>query len=135
SEVGGVVVDVLGVVHVDAELPLELVERRMRVLLVVRVHVQRPVREAQRLRELARSRGRGGRGRLVAASAAGGEPRRNGERGPGAAAVSTHVAGGALSGLTFPSVASTTNVGLGPGRGGRRSPGAAPSARGRVFCG
>src|SRR5262249_16310999 len=78
GEERGVVVDVLGVRDVDAELLLELLQRRVRMRLVVRVDVERPVREVQSLRErVVRASAR----RLRAAAAARGEKAGQGEDG------------------------------------------------------
>src|SRR5207342_2559738 len=54
----GVRVDVLLVVDLDTGLLRECVERRMRLRLLVDVDVERPVREAERARELLRGAAR-----------------------------------------------------------------------------
>jgi hypothetical protein len=51
AEVGRVVVDVFCVLHGRAGLLLEHVERRMTLRLLVDIDVERPVREAKRLRK------------------------------------------------------------------------------------
>src|SRR5204862_1156779 len=85
-----VVVDVLRVLDVDAGALLELVERRMRVLLVVRVDVVRPVREPQRLRELLLHRR--ARGLAARAAACGQQAGYGQDRGAGRSAAEQLVA-------------------------------------------
>src|SRR6185437_10790189 len=104
-----VVVDVLGVVDVDAGLLLERVQRRERLRLLVDVHVERPVREAQRARELLLDARRASAGR-GAAPAAGGEDA--GERDCRSADRCSlqQLLPGELVAHSAPSIESTTNV-------------------------
>ena len=105
----GVVVDVLDVVDVHAELLLELEERRERVVLLVRVHVERPVREVKSARKLLLDAGRAAGG-LRAAAAAGGEDARDGDRGSSDRCALQQLPPGEVVGHSAPSVESTTNV-------------------------
>ena len=127
----GVVVDVLDVVHVHAVLLLEVDERRVRVRLVVRVDVQRPVREVECLGKLVV--GAAAR-RLRAAAAAGGENAGNAEEGAACGRAPQQVAPGDDVGHSGASIESTRNVDSGLQLSMSRSPGAAPFSPGDAFC-
>src|SRR5205085_9532341 len=125
-EEGRVVVDVLGVVDVDAELLLELVERRVAVPLLV--DVERPVREVQRFRQLvARSGARACLGR----AAAGREQAWERQHGAACGGALKQFATGQLISHAASSIGSTTNVASGSQPRVRWSPGLCGTVPGR----
>src|SRR3954468_15589875 len=125
-----VVVDVLGVGDVDARLLLEVLERRMRVRLVVRVDVQRPVRELEGLRE---GVVRAGARRLGAAAAAGGEHTGHREQGAARGGAAEQVTAGGRVGHFGASMESTTKVESGSQLSVVRSPAEPPFSPGDAF--
>src|SRR5262249_26982826 len=128
---GLVVVDVLGVVDVDAVLLLERDERGLRVVLLVLVDVERPVREVERLGELVRRCPAACT--AAAASAAGGEESGDCEDGAARRSAANEDLAGDAIGHWVPSWESTTKVLSGLQLSVSRSP-VATCPPGRSFC-